>query len=117
MSIRVNCTIAYGEENLSRIKAVIQQIIPKIAPLLAGDLSWYSPHARLVAESFKIDSLKKIAANQFKMIYQFDGHIFSPCLDLNEIFTRQEQVIFQILPDTLEFDVIENRRPSPADEL
>jgi hypothetical protein len=51
------------------------------------------------------------------MLYDFMWNLFSPCQDLNETFTRQEDVLFHITPGALVFEVIDNTRPSPADEL
>lgn len=51
------------------------------------------------------------------MLYDFSWNLFNPCLDLNETFMRREEVLFQVKPGALVFDVIDNERPSPADEL
>ena len=117
MSLQLESNINPDNPPVPELTAFIQRNIPKIAQPLAGDLQWYSPHAQLVPESFKIKSVEKLASTRFKMLYQFDGHIFSPCLDLNEVFTREEQVLFQVLPGRLEFELIESQHPSPADEL
>ncbi|RPE03600.1 hypothetical protein BBB56_03675 [Candidatus Pantoea deserta] len=117
MSFQLATNICPDNPDLPELIAFIQRNIPKIAQPLAGDLQWYSPHAQLLPESFKIKSVEKLASNRFKMLYQFDGHIFSPCLDLNETFTREEQVSFRLLPGVLEFELIDNQPPSPADEL
>ncbi|WP_312240353.1 hypothetical protein [Pantoea sp.] len=113
----IHCEIAPGESNSEKLLAIIQRNIPKIAEALAGDLQWYSQNAQLVPDSFKIISVENIAADCFKMHYLFEWNLFSPCQDLNETVTRKEQVNFHILPGALRFDVIDNLRPSPADEL
>lgn len=117
MSLQLESNISPDNPAIPELTAFIQRNILKIAQPLAGDLHWYSPHAQLLPESFKIKAVEKLASNHFKMLYQFDGHIFSPCLDLNETFTREEQVLFQVLPGRLEFELIDNEPPSPADEL
>jgi len=117
MYLQLESNIVTDNPDIPELRAFIQRNIPKIAQPLVGDLQWYSPHAQLVPESFKIKSVEKLASNRFKMLYQFDGHIFSPCLDLNEVFTREEQVLFEVLPGRLEFELIDTLPPSPADEL
>lgn len=117
MQAIIHCDIAVGEDNCTKLQALIQGNILKIASALAGDLQWYSQNARLVPESFRIISIKIIANNRFKMLYDFQWNLFSPCQDLNETFTRQEDVLFHIQPGALVFEVIDNTRPSPADEL
>lgn len=117
MQAIIHCDIAVGEDNCAMLQAIIQGNILKIASALAGDLQWYSQNARLVPESFRIISIKIIANNRFKMLYDFQWNLFSPCQDLNETFTRQEDVMFHIKPGALVFEVIDNTRPSPADEL
>lgn len=117
MSLRIESNILADNPGVPELTAFIQRNIPKIAQPLAGDLHWYSPHAQLLPESFRIKSVEMLADNHFKMVYQFDGHIFSPCLDLNEKFTREEQVMFQLLPGIVEFELIDNQQPSPAEEL
>lgn len=117
MSLQLESHFNSDNPAVPELMAFIQRNIPKIAQPLAGDLQWYSPHAQLVPESFKIKAVEKLTSTRFKMLYQFDGHIFSPCLDLNEVFTREEQVLFHVLPGRLEFELIDNQQPSPADEL
>lgn len=115
--LHIECDIAPGETDIAKIETIIQRNILKIAELLAGDLQWYSQNALLVPESFKINSIEVVGPNRFKMLYHFDWNLFSPCLDLNETMTQKEQVMFQIVPGALAFELIDNTRPSPADEL
>lgn len=109
--------VAPGERDSEKLMAIIQRNIPKIAEALVGDLQWYSQNAQLVPNSFKIISVENIAVDQFKMLYLFEWNLFSPCQDLNEVVTRKEQVNFHLLPGALRFEVIDNTRPSSADEL
>lgn len=117
MRLQLESDIACETATPEKLTAFLQRNILKIAQPLAGELQWYSPHARLVTESMKIVSVEKLTRDRFKMVYQFDGNIFSPCLDLNETFTRQEQVTLQVVPGFIEFELIDNQQPSPADEL
>nr|WP_310616301.1 hypothetical protein [Pantoea cypripedii] len=117
MQAIIHCDIAEGEDDCTKLQAIIQGNILKIAEALAGDLQWYSQNARLVPESFCIISISPGPNNRFKMLYDFMWNLFSPCQDLNETFTRQEDVLFHIVPGALVFEVIDNTRPSPADEL
>ncbi|MFH8133697.1 hypothetical protein ABU178_05820 [Pantoea osteomyelitidis] len=113
----IHCEIAPGERNSETLMAVIQRNIPKIAEALAGDLQWYSQNAQLVPDSFKIISVENAGPDRFKMHYLFEWNLFSPCQDLNEMVTRQESVNFHISAGALRFEVIDNVRSSPADEL
>ncbi|MCZ4059075.1 hypothetical protein O3W44_08305 [Pantoea sp. LMR881] len=117
MQPRIACDIAQDESDCAKLMAIIQRNILKIAEPLVGDLQWYSQNALLVPESLKIISVEKTDNNRFKMLYNFDWNLFSPCLDLNETVTQKEQIMFHIVPGALEFEIIDNTRPSPGDEL
>ncbi|WP_258576180.1 hypothetical protein [Candidatus Pantoea persica] len=90
MRLQLGSDIAYETVTPEELTAFLQQNILKIAQPLAGELQQYSLHARLVTESMKIISVENLTRDRFEMVYQFDGSIFIPCLDLNENFTRQE---------------------------
>ncbi|MRT40573.1 hypothetical protein [Pantoea sp. SOD02] len=113
----IHCDIAVDEDDCEKLVRIIQGNILKIAEALAGDLQWYSQNAQLVPESFQIISIQPTNNNRFKMLYDFSWNLFNPCLDLNETFKRREEVLFQVTPGALVFEVIDNERPSPADEL
>jgi len=117
MLSRIECDITAGESDCAKIAEIVERNILKITDLLVGDLRWYSQNARLVPGSLKIISVEYQDVNSFKLLYDFDWNLFSPCLDLNETVTQSEQVNFHIKPAALEFDVIDNEQPSPADEL
>lgn len=117
MLSRIECDIAQDETDCGKIAAIIQRNILKISAGLVGDLQWYSQNARLVPGSLKIISVEKHGPNTFKLLYDFDWNVFSPCQDLNETVSHSDQVSFHIGPGALEFDVIANQRPSPSDEL
>lgn len=113
----IHCDIAVGEDDCGKLLSIIQGNILKIAEPLVGDLQWYSQKAQFVPDSFKIISIQPFSNNRFKMLYDFRWDLFNPCLDLNESFTRHEEVLFEVTPGALVFDVIDNARPSPSDEL
>lgn len=117
MQAVIQCETEPGENNCDKLTAVIEQNIPKIAEALIGELDWYSQNAQLVPESIKIILIAAVAPGRFKMHYRFEWNLFSPCQDLNEIVVREESVTFLILPGEIRFEVIDNARPSPADEL
>ncbi|WP_288475706.1 hypothetical protein [uncultured Pantoea sp.] len=117
MLSRIECDIAAGETDCEKIAEIVQRNILKITDLLVGDLRWYSQNARFVPGSLKIISVEYRDLNSFKLLYDFDWNLFSPCQDLNETVTQSEQVNFHIKPGALEFDVIDNAQPSPGDEL
>lgn len=113
----IHCGIAVDEDDCEKLLRIIQGNILKIAEALAGDLQWYSQNAQLVPDSVKIISIHPTDNNRFKMLYDFRWNLFNPCLDINETSHRREEVFFQVKPGALVFDVIDNARPSPADEL
>lgn len=117
MQAIINVDVAADEHDCDKLRSVIQGNILKIAEVLAGELDWYSQSAQLVPESFQVLSIKTINPDSFKMLYEFSWDLFNPCLDLNETFTRHEEVMFHVKPGALVFDVIDNTRLSPADEL
>ncbi len=113
----IHCDIDVNEDDIAQLQTLIQRNILKIAEALAGDLQWYSANAQLVPDSFKIISIQPTSNNRFKMLYDFTWSLFNPCLDLNETTRQREEVLFQVKPGALVFEVIDNTRPSPADEL
>ncbi|MDF2783894.1 MAG: hypothetical protein K0S95_429 [Pantoea eucrina] len=117
MQAIINANVATGEHDCDKLRSIIQGNILKIAEALAGELGWYSQNAQLVPESFQVISIKAVNSDSFKMLYEFSWDLFNPCLDLNETFTRHEEVRFHVKPGALVFDVIDNSRLSPADEL
>lgn len=117
MTSIIHCDIAMNEDDCEKLLRIIQGNILKIAEALAGDLQWYSQNAQLVPDSFQVISIQPCGNNRFKMLYDFSWNLFNPCLDLNETFTRHEEVMFLVTPGALVFEVIDNTRPSPADEL
>lgn len=117
MASIIHCDIAMDEDDCEKLQRIIQENILKIAEALAGDLQWYSQNAQLVPNSFHVISIQPSDDYRFKMLYDFSWNLFNPCLDLNETFKRREEVLFQVSPGALVFVVIDNARPSPADEL
>jgi hypothetical protein len=114
---RIECDIVPGETDQAKLATFIQRNILKIIEALVGDLQWYSQNALLVPQSFEIILIEQIAVDRFKLLYHFDWNLFSPCQDLNETIQQKEQVMFHILPGQLVFEVIDNLRPSTAEEL
>ncbi len=113
----IHCDVVANEDDCAKLQNLIQENILKIAEALAGDLQWYSANAQLVPDSFKIISIQPSGSNRFKMLYDFTWSLFNPCLDLNETTIQREEVLFEVKPAALVFEVIDNSRPSPADEL
>ncbi|MEB5973569.1 hypothetical protein ACWXWB_12875 [Pantoea dispersa] len=113
----IHSDIDVDEEDCDKLRNLIQGNILKIAKDLAGDLQWYSQNAQLVPDSFTLISIQPVGNKRFKMLYDFRWDLFNPCLDLNETFTQREEVVFAITPGALVFEVIDNTRPSPSDEL
>jgi len=117
VSLFIPATLSINETDTTKLIAVINQNILKLSAALAGDLQWYSQNALLVPDSFVIISISAIAPSFFKMHYHYQWNVFNACLNINESETQTETVTFQVVPEGLLFDIIENQRPSPADEL
>lgn len=117
MTVTLPCDIAVDENDSEKLKILIQRNIPKIASALVGDLQWYSESAQLNENSFRVKSVEQVTTNRFKMFYDFEWNLFSPCLDLNEVTRREEQVTFNVHAGALHFEVVDNQRPGTADEL
>ncbi|MFD1801594.1 hypothetical protein ACFSFZ_05180 [Mixta tenebrionis] len=113
----VPCDILQAEENTLKLKSIIIQNIPKIEKSLVGDLQWYAQNALLVPGSIKVISVEAQGQHQYKMLYQFDWNVFNACLDINQTESRQETIDFEVIAGALAFNVIDNTRPSTADEL
>ncbi|QHM70166.1 hypothetical protein C7M51_00426 [Mixta intestinalis] len=113
----IPCGILQPEENTLKLKSIIIQNIPKIEKWLIGDLEWYSQNALLVPGSIKVISVEALGQQQYKMAYRFDWNVFNACLDINQTESCQETITFEVIPGALAFNVIDNTRPSTADEL
>ncbi|QKJ86203.1 hypothetical protein PMPD1_1238 [Paramixta manurensis] len=113
----VPCSILQNEADPLKLREIIRQNIPKLENALTGNLHWYSQNALLVPHSLKIITIESIEAERYKMLYSFEWNVFNACLDINATETAQETVEFKIIPGALVFELINDERPSTADEL
>lgn len=78
---------------------------------------YYSEDARYKVGSLEILDIHNVKANGYSMTYCYQWYIFNACLDINTEESLTNAVTFIVHPEKIVFDIINNDRPSTADEL
>ncbi|CNF03278.1 hypothetical protein [Yersinia mollaretii] len=102
---------------ISLLKSVIDNNIREIEGSLVSGLMYYSENARYTAGSLEILDIFQLEDTHYSMSYCYQWHIFNPCLDINTEESLTNAVTFIVHPEKIVFDIINNDRPSTADEL
>ncbi|WP_145507097.1 hypothetical protein [Yersinia alsatica] len=102
---------------ISLLKNVINNNIREIEGNLVSGLMYYSEDARYKVGSLEILDIHNVKANCYSMTYCYQWYIFNPCLDINTEESLTNAVTFIVHPEKIVFDIINNDRPSTADEL
>lgn len=106
-----------GGYSISLLKCVISNNIAEIEGSLVSGLMYYSENARYTAGSLEILDIYPLEGDRYSMSYRYQWHIFNPCLDINTQDSLTNAVTFIVHPEKIIFDIINNDRPSTADEL
>ncbi|WP_262504753.1 hypothetical protein [Serratia liquefaciens] len=103
--------------SVKKLKKVINDRMSELVPALTSGLSFYSENARYSEGSLEILDIHKLSGHEYSMSYRYKWTIFNACLDINAEEYINESVIFSVTESGLCFDIIDNSRPSTADEL
>lgn len=95
----------------------IKQNIPKIEGRLVGNLTWYSPGARLVPDSIDITAVEYLSHSHYRMDYNFTWNVFNPCLDIDSTEVTHTSVNFVLRAEGVEFDFIDTEPGTVSEEL
>ncbi|MGE4801381.1 hypothetical protein AB8989_13480 [Yersinia hibernica] len=102
---------------VSLLKNVIKNNIREIEESLVSGLTYYSENAQYTLGSLEIIDIFALKDNCYSMTYCYRWYIFNPCLDINTEESVTSTVTFIVHPQKIIFDIINNDRPSTADEL
>lgn len=103
--------------SVKKLKKVINARMSELVPALTSGLSFYSESARYSEGSLEILDIHKLSDHEYSMSYRYKWTIFNACLDINAEEYINESVFFSVTESGLRFDIIDNSRPSTADEL
>ncbi|CAI1886053.1 hypothetical protein [Serratia liquefaciens] len=103
--------------SVKKLKKVINDRMSELVPALTSGLSFYLESARYSEGSLEILDIHKLSDHEYSMSYRYKWTIFNACLDINAEEYINESVIFSVTESSLCFDIIDNSRPSTADEL
>ncbi|MBS0968289.1 MULTISPECIES: hypothetical protein [Yersiniaceae] len=103
--------------SVSQLKTIVDANIPLLEDSLIGNLSYYSDNARYEAGSLTVTGLEPLSAHVYSMTYRYRWTIFNGCLDIDAAEQREERITFTHSGSQLCFNIIDNSRPSPSDEL
>ncbi|CFR11078.1 hypothetical protein [Yersinia kristensenii] len=102
---------------ISLLKNFIKSNIGEIEESLVSGLMYYSENAQYTPGSLDILDITALKDNCYSMTYSYQWYIFNPCLDINAEESLTNTVTFIVHPEKITFDIINNDRPSTADEL
>ncbi|MDW5505624.1 hypothetical protein R6Y99_12240 [Pseudomonas lundensis] len=103
--------------SVKKLKKVINDKMSELAPALTSGLSFYSESARYAEGSLEILDIQEMSNGQYSMSYRYKWTIFNGCLDISAEEYISDSVTFSLAEPGLIFDIIDNSRPSTADEL
>lgn len=114
-------TLSRGSEvgtlSVKQLRKVIVNQLSDLVSVLTSGLSFYSENARYTEGSLEIVEINCISSNQYSMSYRYQWSIFNACLDISSDEYINDSVTFSVTEKGLLFEVIDNSRPSTADEL
>ncbi|MGO4742979.1 hypothetical protein [Serratia quinivorans] len=103
--------------SVKKLKKVINDKMSELVPALTSGLSFYSENARYTEGSLEILDIHALSDSLYSMSYRYKWTIFNACLDISAEEYIRESVTFSVAASGLIFDIIDNSRPSTADEL
>ncbi|MFJ1177768.1 hypothetical protein AB8P57_06345 [Yersinia enterocolitica] len=102
---------------ISLLTDAIRNNIREIEGSLVSGLMYYSENAQYTEGSLEILDISALKGNRYSMSYCYRWYIFNPRLDINTEDLLTNTVTFIVHPQKIIFDIINNDRPSTADEL
>lgn len=117
MRVTLACNLDVNALSVKELKKVINDNIAELVPALTSGLDFYSENARYAEDSLEILDIVRQSESDYSMRYRYKWGIFNACLDINSEDTLSDSVRFSVTERGLIFDIIDNSRPSTADEL
>ncbi len=117
MLVILTCCSAVGALSVEQLKKVIDNQLTELVPALTSGLIFYSENAHYVEGSLEIIEIKHLGNNEYSMSYRYQWSVFNACLDICSDEHIKDIVTFTATEKGLVFDVVDNSRPSTADEL
>ncbi|CAI1649200.1 Uncharacterised protein [Serratia quinivorans] len=117
MQVTLSCDTMTEALSVKKLKKVINEKISELVPALTSGLSFYSESARYAEGSLEILDIQELSSSQYSMSYRYKWTIFNACLDISAEEYISDSVTFSLTEAGLIFDLIDNSRPSTADEL
>lgn len=103
--------------SVKQLRKVVGNQLSDLVPALTSGLSFYSENARYVEGSLEIIEINCIGNSEYSMSYRYQWSIFNACIDISGDEYINDSVTFTLTEKGLVFEVIDNSRPSSADEL
>lgn len=103
--------------SVKQLRKVVGNQLSDLVPALTSGLSFYSENARYVEGSLEIIEINCISNSEYSMSYRYQWSIFNACLDIRDDEYINDSVTFTVAEKGLVFEIIDNSRPSTADEL
>ncbi|CAI1012744.1 Uncharacterised protein [Serratia ficaria] len=117
MRITLACDLKINALSVKELKKVINDKISELVPALTSGLSFYSESARYAEDSLEILDIENVGNGDYSMSYRYKWTLFNACLDINAEEFISDSVRFSVTERGVVFDIIDNSRPSTADEL
>ncbi|MGP1111522.1 hypothetical protein ACJ8I8_06575 [Serratia sp. CY54717] len=117
MLVTLACNLDVNALSVKKLKKVVHDNIAELVPALTSGLSFYSESARYAEDSLEILDIVQQGDSDYSMSYRYKWGIFIACLDINSEDIINDSVRFRVTARGLIFDIIDNSRPSTADEL
>jgi hypothetical protein len=103
--------------SVKQLRKVVGNQLSDLVPALTSGLSFYSENARYVEGSLEIIEINCVSNSEYSMSYRYQWSIFNACLDIRGDEYINDSVTFTVTEKGLVFEIIDNSRPSTADEL
>ncbi|HEI8867422.1 hypothetical protein [Serratia sp. AKBS12] len=117
MHVTLACQQNVSSLSRDQLMKVINDRLSELVPALTSGLSFYSENAHYTEGSLEILELRQLSALEYSMSYRYQWYIFNACIDIYAHEYLSDSVRFSLSRQGLVFDIIDNSRPSTADEL
>ncbi|CAI0730959.1 Uncharacterised protein [Serratia grimesii] len=117
MDLILHCRTMTEALSVKKLKKVIIDKMSELEPALTSGLSFYSESARYAEGSLEILDIQALSNDKYSMSYRYKWTVFNACLDISAEEYISDSVTFRVAEQGLIFDIIDNSRPSTADEL
>ncbi|EFE98134.1 hypothetical protein [Serratia odorifera] len=117
MHVTLACQQNVRALSSDQLMKVINDRLSELVPALTSGLNFYSENAHYTEGSLEIFELRQLSTLEYSMSYRYQWYIFNACIDIYAQEYLSDSVRFSLGRQELVFDIIDNSRPSTADEL